>query len=380
MNDKVRSRREFIKTSGLVSLGFFGLYQFDTHFLYGRKNAGFTDAGFGPLITDPDGLINLPKGFSYKIISRRGDRMNDGLMVPGRADGMGTFAGAAGKTIIIRNHENSADTMIEGAFGSANELFSKVDANSLYDSGKGRLPELGGTTTIVYDHISGKIENQFLSLAGTARNCAGGITPWKSWLTCEESTHGPGGNLSAEKEHGYVFEVPATDKAGLTKAVPIKQMGRMNHEAVAVDPRTSIVYLTEDRPDGLFYRYVPDQPEKLLEGGKLQALAIQEHKSMDTRNWSSLNTAPLPVRTFYAVEWIDIDQVESPMDDLRQQGFSKGAARFARGEGIWFGRNELYFACTNGGKLSLGQVFRYVPGTMEGKPDEKKSPGKLELL
>ncbi|MEJ7738213.1 MAG: alkaline phosphatase PhoX [Chitinophagaceae bacterium] len=379
MKEKTGSRRQFLKNSGIVGLGFFGLYQLDAH-LFRSWSSENLNEGFGPLATDSARLINLPKGFSYQVISKKGDRMDDGLIVPGRADGMGTFAGSKGKTIIIRNHENSANTPEEGAFGPNNKLLSKVDADSLYDAGKGRLPELGGTTTIVYDHINGKVVKQFLSLGGTARNCAGGVTPWKSWLSCEESTHMPGGDSTSEKEHGYVFEVPATDKAGLGKAIPIKHMGRMNHEAVAVDPQTSIVYLTEDRPDGLFYRYVPDKQRNLLQGGKLQALVVKDHKSMDTRNWESLNTIRFPVRTLFDVEWIDIDQVDSPLDNLREQGFSNGAARFARGEGIWFGKGELYFACTNGGKLTLGQVFRYIPGKQEGSVDEKRSPGKLELF
>ena len=80
------------------------------------------------------------------------------------------------------------------------------------------------------------------------------------------------------------------------------------------------------------------------------------------------------------VEWIDIHNVESPEDDLRYQGFNNGAACFARGEGMWYGRDEIYFACTNGGHSSNGQVFRYIPGASEGKADERKSPGKLELF
>jgi secreted PhoX family phosphatase len=137
-------------------------------------------------------------------------------------------------------------------------------------------------------------------------------------------------------------------------------MGRFNHEAVAVDPRTGIVYLTEDRGDSLIYRFIPNTPGKLLNGGKLQALAIADKKSFDTRNWKDLTTPKFPLRESMEVEWIDIENVESPEDDLRYQGFNKGAAVFARGEGMWYGNNEIYFACTNGGHISNGQVFRYI--------------------
>jgi secreted PhoX family phosphatase len=157
-------------------------------------------------------------------------------------------------------------------------------------------------------------------------------------------------------------------------------MGRFNHEAVAVDPATGIVYLTEDRGDGLFYRFIPNTNRRLANGGKLQALAILGENSRDTRNWEEGNAPEFPVREPRDVAWIDLDNIDSPEDDLRLQGFERGAAVFARGEGIWFGDNELYFACTNGGKIAAGQVFRYTPSEEEGTSGEARSPGKLELF
>lgn len=374
------SRRNFIRTSGIATLGFMGLSQW----LQGPLQAATrttAEAGYGALLADPKGILNLPKGFTYKILSQRGDKMDDGLILPGAPDGMAAFAGKNGRVIVVRNHENSPDRFENGAFGSTNELLDKVKADRFYDYGSKKVPALGGTSTFVYNPRTGEIEKQFLSLAGTVRNCAGGPTPWNSWLTCEESTIRVGAYEGAgEKDHGYVFEVPATEKVGLCDPLPIKDMGRFNHEAVAVDPRTGIVYLTEDRGDSLIYRYIPNTPGKLLNGGKLQALAIVDRKSFDTRNWESLTTPKLPLRQSVEVEWIDIDNVESPEDDLRYQGFNKGAAVFARGEGMWYGKNEIYFACTNGGHISNGQVFRYIPGSEEGKADESKSRGRLELF
>ncbi len=374
------SRRDFLALAGSASLGFLGFYQY----LNSPVEAGTlpinSPAGYGPLLPDPKGILNLPKGFSYEIISRKGDRMSDGLLVPGAADGMATFRGPWGKTIIIRNHEMSPDPKNGGAFGENNELFSQVDAALLYDAGRGQQPHLGGTTTLVYNHASGKVETQYLSLAGTARNCAGGPTPWNSWITCEETTVVPTAENFCEQEHGYNFEVAASTKVKLNKAMPIKGMGRMNHEAVAVDPRTGIVYLTEDAGDSLIYRYIPNKPGKLLQGGKLQALKIMGHPSQDTRNWETLQTPAFPKNKLFDVEWVDMENVESPKNDLRYQGFEKGAARFARGEGMWYGKNEVYFACTNGGPISAGQVFRYIPGQYEGQSGEKSAPGKLELF
>jgi hypothetical protein len=375
----MRSRRNFLKVSGIATLGFMGLNRWIESPLHAAplKQA----AGYGPLLRDPQGILNLPKGFTYTIISKKGEKMDDGLLLPGSPDGMAAFRGKKGRVIVVRNHENGPDRFENGAFGKNNELLDQVSADKFYDYGKKKMPSLGGTTTFVYDPESGKIEKQFLSLAGTARNCAGGPTPWNSWLTCEESTFKTGAyEGSAEKDHGYVFEVPASEKIELSDPIPIKQMGRFNHEAVAVDPRSGIVYLTEDRGDSLIYRYIPNTPGKLLKGGKLQALAIAGQKSFDTRNWESLTTPKFPLRQKMDVVWIDITNVESPEDDLRMQGFNNGAARFARGEGMWYGENEIYFACTNGGHISNGQVFRYIPSAAEGKPDENKSPGKLELF
>ena len=355
-----------------------GMYNFVNPLLV---NAVPPSLGYGPLQKDPKGILNLPKGFTYKIISTKGNKMDDGLLLPGAPDGMGAFKGKENRTIVVRNHELSPDDLEQGGFGTDNELISNLLPEQFYDFGKGELPSLGGTTTFVYNEKTGELEKQFLSLAGTIRNCAGGVTPWNSWITCEESTVKVDEYEGrAEKNHGYVFEVPATERISLAYPIPIKAMGRFNHEAVAVDPSTGIVYRTEDRGDGIFYRYIPNTPGKLINGGKLQALAVLGQKSRDTRNWKDKEGPAFPVMMPQDVAWIDIENVNSPEDDLRTQGFEKGAAVFARGEGIWFGDRELYFACTNGGKNAAGQIFRYIPSNFEGTSGEIKSPGKLELF
>ena len=234
-------------------------------------------------------------------------------------------------------------------------------------------PGLGGTTTLVYNENTRVVKQQYLSLAGTYRNCAGGVTPWGSWLSCEEDVTKMGGKT--EKDHGYVFEVPASNK-GLVIPEPIIAMGRFNHEAVAVDPNTSIVYMTEDRPDGLFYRFIPNVPENLKKGGKLQVLSIKNQPKMDTRNWEQ-PTFKRNVET--QAIWLDINSPLAPEDDLRYRGYKNGAARFARGEGIWFGNNELFFACTNGGPGKWGQIFRYKLSPDEGKETKDSIPASIEL-
>ena len=154
-------------------------------------------------------------------------------------------------------------------------------------------------------------------------------------------------------------------------------MGRFNHEAIAVDPKSGIVYQTEDREDSLIYRYIPNKKGQLAAGGRLQALVIIDAPSLDTRNWEETLVRPGEPM---AVRWIDMDRVRSPKDDLRRRGFAKGAARFARGEGMWYGQEAIYFACTSGGPNHKGQVWRYFPSANEGTSAEKKNPGRLELF
>jgi secreted PhoX family phosphatase len=367
---KEHSRRLFIKQSTLASLALISLANCTSKTQTSKsppKNAS-------SLIKDPKKYLDLPEGFSYKVISKSGEKMSDGLLVPGRPDGMGAFLDEIGRTVIIRNHENSPMPLIHSPFGLENELLSQIDKNKLYDSGNGVNPGIGGTSTVIYDEKTGTVVDEFLSLAGTYRNCAGGVTPWGSWLTCEEDVTKADGERIL-KDHGYVFEVPQ-DARGIVEPIPIKAMGRFNHEAVAVDPKSGCIYLTEDRHDGLLYRFIPKEKENLIEGGRLQALVVKGRKALDTRNWD----APLVGKNeAMEVFWIDIDDVDAPEDDLRYRAFEDGAARFARGEGIWMGKDELFFACTNGGPDMFGQVFKYTLSPEEGSTEEIKAPASLEL-
>ncbi len=364
------NRRNFLKAMASVSLGFSGLKTFaataETHRLV---------EGFGPL--QAQGILKLPAGFHFKIIAKKGALMDDGLLLPGRADGMGAFEASKGRVLLIRNHENSPGYLVDSPFGYQNEHLAKVQKGKLFDDGYGKYPHLGGTTTSIYNEKTQEVEYCFMSLSGTARNCAGGITPWRSWLSCEEYTLGK--DKTHARKHGYVFEVPATEKKYLKYPVPLRAMGRFNHEAVAVDPQTGIVYLTEDRHEGLFYRFIPKVKGQLHEGGRLQALAFVWKEKMDTRNWQKSSVKP---STRYAVRWIDLDNVDGEKDDLRFRGHKKGGAVFARGEGIWFGNKELYFACTNGGRTKTGQLFKYIPSRYEGQAKENNAAyyPRLELF
>ena len=314
---------------------------------------GFT--GYGPLMPDPAGLLDLPQGFSYRVISRLGDAMSDGGTVPDKADGMGCFDLGNGEWALVRNHElvptDDAGGPIAKGFGKRNGAFVS-----------------GGTTTVVLDAATLAVKRQFRSLGGTIRNCSGGTTPWGSWLTCEEAPTGPGQRYGdgLERNHGWVFEVPAS-ATGLVDPVPLTAMGRFNHEAAVVDPVTGHVYMSEDRDDGVFYRFIPAVPGDLAKGGRLQAMVLDG--LTDTRNWTA---AAMPLGQSYGVSWIDLDNPEAPADDLRQRAAARGAALIARGEGLHMGvsrsRSEVYLCSTSGGAMQCGQIFRLVPG-IAGAPD-----------
>ena len=334
-------------------------------------------AGYGDLVPDPNKLVDLPKGFTYKEISKTGELMDDGLFVPSSHDGMATFEGPDGKTILVRNHETGSKKLGDGggALGKDHEKMKDVANDRFYDQGPAGTYCSGGTSTLIYDTKTQTLDRHYLSLIGTVRNCAGGATPWGSWVTCEETTARAGDVYLVD--HGYNFEVPAS-APGLVDPIPLKAMGRFNHEAVAVDPKSGCVYQTEDSGEGLIYRFIPDVPGKLAKCGKLQALAARDGKRLDTRNWE--DQIAVPTGQSLAVEWIDIENVESPNDDLRFQGWGKGAARFARGEGMWYGNDAVYFACTNGGQGQHGQIWKYTPSPYEGTAEEEKQPGLLELF
>ncbi|MEM9966451.1 MAG: alkaline phosphatase PhoX [Asticcacaulis sp.] len=372
------SRRRLLSSALAVSTGFSGITQLaHAH----RITEGAADtyvneiAGYGPLVKDPAGLIDLPEGFSYHIFSRQGEEMNDGFLVPGMHDGMACFPYAKNKVALVRNHEIKPTRTGIGPFGPNNERADRLKSGLAYASAPDGTPLHGGTTTLIYDTQKRELVRHHLSLTGTSTNCAGGPTPWGSWLSCEETSDRAG--ETSDKNHGYVFEVPSKSRRPV-KPRPLKAMGRFDHEAVAIDPKTGIAYMTEDTGDSAFYRFIPNDRRRLHKGGRLQALAIRDrpHALTDNRSGDLFWQAGQS----FNVDWIDLDEVDSPNNDLRHRAHAKGAAQFARGEGIWFGDGELYFACTSGGVHQNGQLMRYVPGPYEGTAHDATLSGKLQLF
>ena len=346
------SRRQFFTLAGtsvvttVMATHLRALYAQDAQHLL------LSPVGYGPLQPDPNGLLDLPAGFRYRVFSREGEMMSDGQRVPGAHDGMAAFAGDAGQVVLTRNHELSP--------GDASRVMAPTEQR--YDP-QGQ----GGTTTLVLTPDR-QLVSHYGSLAGTCRNCAGGPTPWGTWISCEEDTSTPATHPSGSRQpvtvaHGYNFEVPVTATAPVVPE-PLRAMGRFRHEAIAVDPRTGIVYQTEDQGDGLFYRFIPHQPGRLSQGGRLEALRIQQRPGAITR----IN---FPVGVPLAVDWVPLEDIDPAADTLRLEGFSKGAAQFSRGEGICYNRGQIFFTCTNGGNAPHGQIWRYLPsataagGTLE---------------
>ncbi len=375
--DKKITRKSFLKKASILTLGFAGL----SNYLL-SNSANVLNKISSKLIKDPNGIIDLPDGFKYKIISQFKDKMSDGLQVPDHADGMGCFGINKNRVALVRNHElgrfeefNFNTDYKKSAFSKIDNINSIYPSDSIYDNCNDGVPCFGGTTTIIYNTKKEVVENEYLSLSGTLINCSGGETPWRTWITCEETVVKK--NSFLLKNHGYNFEVIPSSKRKLSNPDPIKAMGRFRHEAVAFDFNSGAVYQTEDRTDGLIYRFLPKNKTKLIDGGKLQALALIDEKSADTRNWGA---PKIEKRKSYQVKWIDIKNRKSPNDDLRYQGYNNGCARFARPEGMWQHGGEIFFTCTSGGENRLGQIWKYTPSPDEGKPVEQKNPATLELF
>lgn len=356
------SRRDFVAGSAsLVAL---------IGALHARRASGAPRASrsvigpYGPLRPVADletglPLILLPEGFEYRTYSWSGDPMSNGEPTPEAHDGMGVIAtrkhDGEKEFVLVRNHERA--------------IASPIAAPARYDvsapAGPGFVPA-GGTTTLRFrGHRWIGAEP---SLGGTIYNCSGGVTPWRTWLSCEETVidlTGKGG-----RRHGYVFEV--REDAASTTARPIVDMGRMLHEAVAIDPDSHVAYLTEDHPrHSGFYRFLPRDSRggagSFEQGGQLQAARVVGRRNADLR-------AP-SLGDVHRIEWIDIADPDAHPGAAPAavsatpasasgpflQAWAKGGLWMSRGEGICRHDGKYYIVDTEAGTNADG-----VPGRGEG--------------
>ena len=327
------SRRDLLKTSALTgaALATGSLFSGFPATLAGAARTG----GYGPLVPDPEGLVDLPPRFSYRVLQRGGDQVadgaattyDDGQKLAGDVDGAASFAVAGGNTVVVTNHElrgsgETAEGVPQTFDGRPVPTYNPADA--------------GGTSNIVVDRRN-KVVSIYPSLAGTRNNCAGGPTPWGTWLTCEETT-----DRFEGYQHGYVFEV---DPSGVrTQATPYRAMGRMAHEAVAVDPRTSIAYETEDTDQGLVYRFLPTDTSQtygsLGHGGTLQAMKVAGLRRLgEVRE----------VGTTLPVAWVDVPGGDADIPNLNQSWGDHEVTRSRKLEGIWWSGvdNRVYIVASD---------------------------------
>ncbi len=281
-------------------------------------------ADIGPLREPDVHGVRTPQGFATRVVAINGELPQpEGMAVSGPKtggignrpwhifpDGAGVVPRDNGGWIYISNSEVPG----VGSIG-----FTYPELAGLTNIVEEFTPGLAQVGTLVFDP-DGTIVDSYTILSGTTFNCAGCVTPWKTWLSCEEFPN------------GQVWECdPYQPGEGLARPT----LGFFSHEAIAIDPGERLLYLTEDMPDGRFYRWVPDPadwPEgserAALQSGRLQVLGVGGD------GVEAALDSPQPI------QWLDVQNPHEPQHENRLAD----STVFDGGEGVWFFNGIVYFA------------------------------------
>jgi secreted PhoX family phosphatase len=274
---------------------------------------------------DPATRMVIPRGFTVTEIARTGQPVHPGssYLWHSEPDGGATFNTNDGGWIYVSNSEVLARRQ-------------------------------GGVGAIRFD-VRGEIIDAYSIASGTTNNCAGGPTPWGTWLSCEEI------------ELGLVYEC---DPQGKELAMAIPAMGAFTHEAAAVDPVHKHIYLTEDMPDGCLYRFTPDYyPEggrADLRTGQLEVAVVEGNDPFNTRavSWVSV---PYPVPHFEGSP----PRVTPPTRKQVPQ-----ATKFNGGEGCWYHRSIVYFSSKGDNRIwALDTTRNVLDLIFDKRRDQFFTPG-----
>ncbi len=355
------SRRSFLGRGAAAGLSIAFAGSIDAIAGTSANAATRSATGYGPLVPDPAGILSLPQGFRYRVLAEAGKTvMEDGSPTPTDMDGMAAFARGSGTTLVY-NHEISG----------GEQPPVPVVPGLVYDA-----KAKGGTTNIDLDAAGNRLR-EYVSVSGTENNCAGGVTPWATWLTCEETEVRASG--TRDQDHGYVFEVSPVQGQNPGKAnVPLKFLGRFAHEAVAVDPATNVIYETEaaNGPHGLYFRWLPPAG---FQGGLHALVDLARSPGGDTagslqamscyrgsRHIPDLSLATQP-GTRYRVEWVDVPDRLGIPTSVRKQFSDDQVTRSRKLEGQWWADGGAYFVASfarnSDGSANEhdGQVWFYDP-------------------